>query len=202
MPKLILVLLRSEDLEMNIPSRLGGELVCDGGEVAGHYREEVRRLGEGVRPHRKVPASLELPSIGAVAVAQQDWAGLLIGFEAHGGELGHDVRAVQEVGEAPEAFGFHLRAVHAPTVVQAGELGILLRLNLHLDLQPKAFGVTSSIPSSTLSFESLACHGHLLPVHCVTIAFFQRRAVHGHALQLQVLAVQGQLLSRRALAGL
>ena len=27
------------------------------GEVAGHYREEVRRLGEGVRPHRKVPAS-------------------------------------------------------------------------------------------------------------------------------------------------
>lgn len=47
--------------------------------------------------------------------------------EAAGSALGHDVRAVQEEGDAAEALGLALRAEVAAGLVQALEAGVLLR---------------------------------------------------------------------------
>lgn len=55
-------------------------------------------------------------AVGQVTVAQQHWVQLLVGLDA-GGVLGHDVGAVEEVGDAAETLGLALQGFRRRTSI-------------------------------------------------------------------------------------
>ena len=53
-----------------------------------------------------------------IAVGQQDRRLAFVGFDARGVD-GHDVRPVEEISDAAEAFGFALRAIGGAGAIKA-----------------------------------------------------------------------------------
>ena len=94
---------------------------------------------------------------------------------------GHHVRAVQEIGDAAEAFGFALGEETALADVQAHQLGVLRGIAGGEDLQRNriaAFGQVFQHQLAAIQLEGAAL------------------AVHHHARQVERLAVQAQRLRR------
>ena len=115
-----------------------------------------------------------------VAVGQQHRVPGLVGAQRHG-VAGHHVRPVQEVGDAAEALGLALGEEGVVAHVQAHELAVLRRGAGGEDLQLER----------GFAFGQLFQH-QLAAVHLEAGAL----AVHQHARQVQLLAVQTQRLGR------
>ena len=105
------------------------------GEIAADEREQVAGLGEGVAPDRVVAlAAVEHAALQQVAVRQEDRCLVGVGLDAHrvGGE---HVGPVEEIGDAAEALGLALGAVHVVGAVEARERFIGLRVDEGDDLE-------------------------------------------------------------------
>eukprot|EP00968_Pinguiococcus_pyrenoidosus_P001227 scaffold53_cov193-Pinguiococcus_pyrenoidosus.AAC.64 len=181
MIQLIHVVVLAEDAKVDRAAGHRGVRARDGSKVPRDQGEEVARLEPRILPHGVVATPFEVSALDEVAVAQQDRAALLVGFEAQL-ELRHDVRAVLEEGDPAESLGFALRAVHAIALVQAAQLGVLLRLRgLHHRRQGEL---------------ALALEGLALDAQQLVLVAIERRvhlgAVDLQALELQVFSVKDQ----------
>mmetsp|Transcript_7275 Transcript_7275/g.15814 ORF Transcript_7275/g.15814 Transcript_7275/m.15814 type:complete len:282 (-) Transcript_7275:748-1593(-) len=123
----------AEHLQVHLPSRRDrGVRRLDRSQVAGDDAEEVGGLGMGVGPRGVVSSVVEGAFLHLVAVAEEDGVEGGVGLDAHAREDRHVVGPVGVEGDAPEAHGLALRAVHGARLVQARELGVRLRLDFHL----------------------------------------------------------------------
>src|SRR5574340_87574 len=114
----------------------GDEVVLEHVELRGDQREQVGRLGERVFPARPVARGIVLADAGSgqVAVGQELGEALAVGRDL-AGVARHHVGAVGEEGDAAETFGLALGEVAVPGTVEAGEPGILVRLDAHHGLE-------------------------------------------------------------------
>ncbi len=134
---LLLLAMLAIDAELDPAARGGGEAVVDRAEVAGDHGEEIGGLGKGIVPHRIVLVVAERAAVDQVAVRQQHRGEGAVRRHPHV-EQREDVRAVEIVGDAPEALGLALRAPGAARAIEAHEPGVLLRLDQHLGLEHEA----------------------------------------------------------------
>lgn len=118
--------------KMDLPAALRDERVRLAVEIARHDGEEVARLGERVNPNGKMAAIRQISAREKISVAQKHRVGRLVCFDS-AGELGHDVGAVEEVGDAPEALGLALSAQHSVGRVETLEQSVILGTNAHND---------------------------------------------------------------------
>ncbi len=155
----------------------GAEAVFQAGQVAGHQREQVAGLGEGVVPGGEVAPALFVTAVHRVAVGEQQRVSGPVGVDG-GGEPAEHVRPVREEGDAAEAFRFALGAVHAVGAVQPFQGGVALRMDAHLGSQGELFRHARHREPAFLE-----------PV----VRLAERTVVHAQGKQLQMFAVQHQL---------
>ncbi len=124
-------------------------------------------------------AALLLAGVHRVAVGEQQRVGALVRVDG-GGEAAEHVRAVREEGDAAEALRLALGAVHAVGAVQAFQGGVVFRLDAHHRGQGEVVrGAGDHQPRA---------------VQAVVVAGVQFTAVQGQRAQLQVLAIEHQIL--------
>mmetsp|Transcript_30617 Transcript_30617/g.51574 ORF Transcript_30617/g.51574 Transcript_30617/m.51574 type:complete len:337 (+) Transcript_30617:1478-2488(+) len=123
------VLLRENAQDHRAPAH-GLVGVLDVGQVTGHQRKQVARLDEGILPHRKMLAALQVAGVRQVAVAQEDGVLGLVAGDA-GSEGGHHIRAVRIVRDVAEALRLALCAEVAGGLVESVQAGVVDWVNLH-----------------------------------------------------------------------
>ena len=155
-------------------------LACD--QPRSHQCEQVAGLGEGVVPLRVVATVVQAALLDEVAVGQQHRVARLVGAQRDR-EDGHHVRAVQEVGDAPETLGLALREQARGAEVQARQFGVLVGGAGVADLQ-REFGRGRGLVDHQQP--ALLAEGHA-------------GAVGQHAQRVQALAVELQGLAGRGL---
>ena len=127
------------DVEGDLAARGGAEAIRDPAQVPGHQGEEVRGLGEGIDPARSVAAVRQVLGAGGVAVGQQHRVQVLVRLQGDG-IAGHDIRAVEEIGDAAETLGLALGAEHALGEVEPFQAGIVRGADAHPGLQATMLG--------------------------------------------------------------
>ena len=131
---LVEVALFHPHLQQRIATRVQAHGFFLADQLAGHQGEQVRGLLERILPLGVVAAIGQVALLDQVAVGQQHRIAGLVSAQ-HDGEFGHHVRAVREVGDLAEAFGFALGEEIAVGHVQAHERGIAVRMDQGLDLK-------------------------------------------------------------------
>ena len=164
------------DAQIHLAARHRRVAVVDAAQVARHQGEQVGRLRERVLPAHEVPAVRPLAGLHRVAVRKQHRERRLLGLDG-GGEARHHVGPVEEIGDAPEAFGLALGAVHAAGAVKTLQRGVVLRDDAHLRLEREALRRSEQ-------GERLAVEG--------VFVLRERAPVNGHRNELQALPVQAQ----------
>ena len=146
-----------------------------------HQREQVGRLTVWIHPFGEMTAIFQVTLFDQVAVGEQHRVAGLVGAQGHR-VAGHDVRPVQEIGDAAEALGLALGEERVVADVQAHQLGVLGRRAGGEDLQLERVGALGQV----LQHKLAAVH-------------FERaaRAVEHHAGQIQLVAVQAKGLRRQ-----
>ena len=64
----ILVAMFDKDTQRHITARHGLETVFDTGQITGHQRKQVGRLGERIFPHREMTPAIKITTVDQVAV--------------------------------------------------------------------------------------------------------------------------------------
>ena len=128
------------DLQQMLFAGAGGDALLATDQLACHQRKQVARLLVRVDPGRKVAAfiarAFQGTGIHQVAVGQQHRVFLLVGAQRHG-VVGHHIRTVQKIGDAPETLGFALGEERVVADVQARQAGVFQRLAGGEDFQFK-----------------------------------------------------------------
>ena len=103
--------------------------------------KQVGRLGVGIFPARPVTLGIALADTGRdeIAVAQQLREALALGLDG-AGVARHHVGSVGEEGDAAEALGLALGEVAVLRTIEAGELGVLVRLDAHHGFEHEGIG--------------------------------------------------------------
>ncbi|VWD51188.1 hypothetical protein BCO18442_06141 [Burkholderia contaminans] len=120
-------------------ARAGRDRFLDRDELARDQREQVARLAERVFPFREVAAVGQVAGIDEVAVRQQHRVPGLVGAQRHRVRR-HHVRAVEEVGDAAETFGFALREEVAARHIKARQRRILVGCACAFERQLEGIG--------------------------------------------------------------
>ncbi len=167
------------DLQQVLAAGAAADALLARDEVGGDQREQVARLGVRVVPLRVVPAAVEIAAVDQVAVGQQHRVARLVGAQRDGVDR-HHVGAVDEAGDAPEAFGLALRVQAAAAGVEPAERGVALGRNGVADLERELRR------SRRLVDDQLAA----------VVAKAHALAVGQHAQQCDLLGMQAQRLRR------
>src|SRR5690606_27771110 len=93
--------------EVYAASAHGGELVRQLAEIAGNQGEQVGRFGKGVVPDGKVPAIGQVAALVGVAVRKKQWRLDAPRLDPNRVDRQY-VRAIEEIGDAPETLGLAL----------------------------------------------------------------------------------------------
>ncbi len=171
---LLEVALADIDLQQMVLAGAGADALLARDQVAGHQREQVAGLGEGVFPPGQVTAVVQRRGLDEVAVGQQHRVAGLVGAQRDRVDR-HHVGAVEEVGDAAEALGLALREEAAARGVEARQRGVLVRRAGVADLQ-REVRVGHVVDDQLMAF---LAEGHAL-------------AVDQHAQQVELLAMQAQ----------
>src|SRR5690606_34997093 len=143
--------------EVYAASAHGGELVRQLAEIAGNQGEQVGRLGKGVVPDGKVPAIGQVAALDGIAVRKKQWR--LDAPRLDPNRVNRQyVRAIEEIGDAPETLGLALGAIDSAGAVKPHQClvcgSVHLRFNFefelprnrwHMDRQPVGRGVVGSL---------------------------------------------------------
>mmetsp|Transcript_37500 Transcript_37500/g.82107 ORF Transcript_37500/g.82107 Transcript_37500/m.82107 type:complete len:307 (-) Transcript_37500:950-1870(-) len=108
-----------KDLKVNLTARRGGVLVRNRAEITSNNTEQIRRLGERIRPNRIMSSIGSLAFVDFVAVGQKDGVGILVGLDPNAFKYCHIIGTVGVISNTTEAGGLALRAIHWSTLVQA-----------------------------------------------------------------------------------
>ena len=107
--------------------------VFDTGEIAADQREQIGRLGKRIVPDGEMPRRAgHLAAVDEIAVGEKNRGFALIGFDPRRINR-HHIRPVEEISDAPKAFGLALRAIGRAGAVQPHELRIAGRIDDGLD---------------------------------------------------------------------
>ena len=111
--------------QAHLAAAAGGEAILDGGEIAGDQSEQIAGLGEGIFPHRSMPASAQRLAGEQIAVAQQYRAAGKIGVDGDAIDR-HHVGTIGEPGDFAKTLGLALRAEQPSRAVQPLQRGVVL----------------------------------------------------------------------------
>ena len=123
-PGLVQVASAHEYLQQVLLARPAGDGLFTRHQFSGHQGEEVAGLFEWIVPDGKMAAVVQFALFHQVAVGQQHRIQPLVAPQRHA-VSSHDVRPVEEIGDAAEALGLALREETALAHEQALQLGVL-----------------------------------------------------------------------------
>ena len=133
-----------------------------------------------VDPFGKVASAFQRALLDQVAVTQQHRVKGFVSAQRDG-VAGHHVRAVQEIGDAAKALSLTLGEEGALADVQAHQLGVFFRV----------------AGGENFQIEGVRTFGQILQHELVAVHLERgTTAVHQHAGQIEVFAVQAQRLGR------
>ena len=119
------ILFLDQHAQAHLAAAPGGEAILDAGEIAGDQSEQVAGLGEGVFPHRPMPAVAQRLAGDEIAVAEQYRAVRKIGVDGDA-VARHYVGTIGEPGDLAKTLGLTLRAEQPSRAIQPLQGGVVL----------------------------------------------------------------------------